>query len=163
MPFRGWFVRLLFHLRERLNQLSTLSSIMGTTPTVCIPRELLETILEGAKQLYPRESFLVLRGKKSEDVISVSDLVVAPFAVHGNGFASYSPHMLPMDFSVVGTVHSHPSGNIQPSHVDLNHMMGRVLMIVGYPYADERCVAVYNSNGEKLVLQLTDNKQDCKR
>ena len=133
---------------------------MGAAVTVSIPSELLETILEGAKQLYPRESFLLLRGKKSKGIISVSDLVVAPFAVHGNGFASYSPHMLPMDFSVVGTVHSHPSGNVQPSHVDLNHMMGRVLMIVGYPFADERCVAVYNSNGEKLALHVTANEQD---
>ncbi len=128
---------------------------MGAAVTVSVPRELLETILEGAKQLYPRESFLLLRGKKSKGVICVSDLVVAPFAVHGNGFASYSPHMLPMDFSVVGTVHSHPSGNIQPSYVDLNHMMGRVLMIVGYPFSDERCVAVYDSNGEKIALDVT--------
>ena len=132
---------------------------MNATVTISIPRNLLDTILEGAKQLYPRESFLLLRGKKSKGVITVSDLVVAPFAVHGNGFASYSPHMLPMDFSVVGTVHSHPSGNVQPSHVDLNHMMGRILMIVGYPFADERCVAVYDSNGEKLVLQVTANDE----
>jgi proteasome lid subunit RPN8/RPN11 len=131
--------------------------------TVSIPRDLLDTILAGAKQLYPRESFLLLRGKKSKDIIIVSDLVVAPFAVHGRGFASYSAHMLPMDFSVVGTVHSHPSGNIQPSNVDLNHMMGRILMIVGYPFADEWCVAVYDSNGEKLVLQVTADVQDEKR
>ena len=136
---------------------------MNATVTVSIPRNLLDTILEGAKQLYPRESFLLLRGKKSKGVITVSDLVVAPFAVHGNGFASYTPHMLPMDFSVVGTVHSHPSGNIQPSHVDLNHMMGRILMIVGYPYADERSVAVYDSNGEKLVLQVTANEEKDER
>ena len=119
--------------------------------------------MKAPKQLYPRESFLLLRGKKSKDVISVSDLVIAPFAVHGRGFASYSPHMLPMDFSVVGTVHSHPSGNIQPSHVDLNHMMGRILMIVGYPFADERCVAVYDSNGEKIALQVTANEQNDER
>jgi len=136
---------------------------MGAPVTVSIPTELLETILEGAKQLYPRESFLLLRGKKSKGVISISDLVVAPFAVHGNGFASYSPHMLPMDFSVVGTVHSHPSGSIQPSHVDINHMMGRILMIVGYPFADDRCVAVYDSNGEKIALHVTNNEQNEKR
>src|SRR3989337_1966872 len=133
---------------------------MGAAVRVSIPRELLETILEGAKHLYPRESFLLLRGKKRKGVISILDLVVAPFAVHGNGFASYSPHMLPMDFSIVGTVHSHPSGNIQPSHVDLNYMFGRIVMIVGYPFADERCVAIYDSNGEKLALHVTANGQN---
>jgi proteasome lid subunit RPN8/RPN11 len=133
---------------------------MSAAVTVSIPSELLETILEGARQLYPRESFLLLRGKKSKGVISVSDLVVAPFAVHGRGFASYSAHMLPMDFSVVGTVHSHPSGNIQPSYVDLNHMMGRILMIVGYPFMDERNVAVYGSDGEKLDLNVVTAEKD---
>ncbi len=128
---------------------------MDAKVKVFIPKSLLDTILEGAKQLYPRESFLLLRGKKSKGIVTVSDLVVAPFAVHGRGFASYSTHMLPMDFSIVGTVHSHPSGNIRASNVDLNHMFGRVLMIVGYPYTDERCVAVYNSNGEKLPLNVT--------
>ena len=133
---------------------------MSAAVTVLIPSELLETILEGARQLYPRESFLLLRGKKSKDVIRVSDLVVAPFAVHGRGFASYSAHMLPMDFSVVGTVHSHPSGNIRPSYVDLNHMMGRILMIVGYPFVDERNVAVYGSDGEKLPLNVIAAEKD---
>jgi proteasome lid subunit RPN8/RPN11 len=133
---------------------------MSTAVIVSIPSELLATILEGARQLYPRESFLLLRGKKSKDVIRVSDLVVAPFAVHGRGFASYSAHMLPMDFSVVGTVHSHPSGNIQPSYVDLNHMMGRILMIVGYPFVDERNVAVYGSDGETLALNVIATEKD---
>jgi proteasome lid subunit RPN8/RPN11 len=128
---------------------------MATPTTVQLPKELLDAIFAGAKQLYPRESFLLLRGKKRKDVIHVSDLILAPFTVHGRGFADFSPHMLPMDFSIVGTVHSHPSGNISPSNVDLNHFFGRILMIVGYPFEGERCVAVYDSNGEKLPLEIT--------
>ena len=122
---------------------------------VSIPCNLIDAILVGAKQLYPRESFLLLRGKKHQDVIKISDLLVAPFAVHGHGFATYASHMLPMDFSIVGTVHSHPSGNTQPSSVDLNHLFGRILMIVGYPFTDESCVAVYGSDGQKLTLEVT--------
>jgi len=129
---------------------------MGLKVAVSVPRELLETILEGAKQLYPRESFLLIRGKKSKGVICVSDTVVAPFAIHGKGFASFSSYMLPMDFSIVGTVHSHPSGNMEPSDVDLNHMFGRVVMIVGYPFESEQNAAVYDSNGEKLSLVVTN-------
>ncbi len=127
---------------------------MVTKITVAISRDLLDTILAGAKQLYPRESFLLLRGKKNKDVITISDLLIAPFSVHGRGFASYPTHMLPMDFSIIGTAHSHPSGNIQPSSVDLNHMFGRILMIVGYPFVNETCVAVYDSNGERLTVNV---------
>ncbi len=132
---------------------------MNEKLSVSIPLELLDTILAGAKQLYPRESFLLLRGRKKGGAITISDLIVAPFAVHGKGFASYSSHMLPMDFSIVGSVHSHPSGNVNPSSVDLNHVFGRVLMIVGYPFTDKRCVAVYSSDGETLMLTVTSGNQ----
>lgn len=133
---------------------------MPTDLKVCIPKRLLETIFTGARQLYPRESFLLLRGKKKKEIIQISDLVVAPFAVHGNGFASFQPHMLPMDFSIVGTAHSHPSGDIRPSSVDLNQSFGRIIMIVGYPFNDIRYVAVYNSNGAKLPLETTRDEND---
>ncbi|HEX9862152.1 MAG TPA: Mov34/MPN/PAD-1 family protein, partial [Candidatus Bathyarchaeia archaeon] len=85
----------------------------------------------------------------------VEELVVPPLATYGHGFANIPLHMLPMDFSIVGTVHSHPSGSLTPSDVDFNHFFGRILMIVGVPFADERNVAVYNSHGEKLSLQIT--------
>ena len=135
---------------------------MPTTSTVQLPREILDAIYAGAKELYPRESFLLLRGKKRKGIIFISDLVLAPFAVHGEGFAHFNPYMLPGDFSLVGTVHSHPSGNISPSNVDLNHFFGRILMIVGPPYEGERCIAVYDSNGEKMPLQITDEKVEEK-
>ena len=128
---------------------------MSQAATVQLPREILEAIYAGAKQLYPRESFLLLRGKKRKDVIGITDLVLAPFAVHGEGFAHFNPYMLPGDFSLLGTVHSHPSGSILPSHVDLNYFFGRVLMIVGYPFEGEACIAVYDSNGHKLSLEIT--------
>ncbi|MCJ7559799.1 Mov34/MPN/PAD-1 family protein [Candidatus Bathyarchaeota archaeon] len=123
--------------------------------TVQVPEELLDAIFEGARRLYPRETILLLRGKKSKDTIRVLDLVVPPLSVYGRGFANVPLHMLPMDFSIVGTVHSHPSGNLTPSDVDFNHFFGRILMIVGFPFADAQNVAVYSSNGERLPLQVT--------
>jgi proteasome lid subunit RPN8/RPN11 len=133
---------------------------MPDATTVQLPQEILDAIFAGAKELYPRESFLLLRGKKRKGIICVSDLILAPFAVHGKDFANFNPYMLPGDFSLVGTVHSHPSGNISPSHVDLNHFFGRVLMIVGYPFEGEACVAVYDSNGEKMPLQITQENSE---
>jgi proteasome lid subunit RPN8/RPN11 len=121
-----------------------------------VPEDILDTIYAGAKQLYPRESFLLLRGKKSKNVIKVTDLVLAPFAVHGNGFAHFNPYMFSGDFTLVGTVHSHPSGNISPSHVDMNYFFGRILMIVGYPFEGRTCVAAYDSNADKLRVEVTD-------
>ena len=64
-----------------------------------VPKDIMDAIYAGAKQLYPRESFLLLRGKKSKGVIKITDLVLAPFAVHGRGFAHFNPYMFSGDFS----------------------------------------------------------------
>jgi proteasome lid subunit RPN8/RPN11 len=128
---------------------------MAPTATVVqLPLNLLRVIYAGAKQLYPRESFLFLRGKKKKGIILINDLVLAPFAVHGRGFANFNPYMISGDFSLMGTVHSHPSGNISPSDTDLNYFFGRILMIVGYPYDGDACIAVYDSNGDRLPLEI---------
>jgi proteasome lid subunit RPN8/RPN11 len=123
--------------------------------SVLVDEELLHAVLEGARRLYPREIVLLLRGEKKKMQVKISEVVVPPLATYGSGFANIPLHMLPMDFSIVGTVHSHPSGNLTPSNADLNHVFGVVLMIVGFPFAGERNVAVYNRNGEKLTLKIT--------
>jgi len=118
-------------------------------------KEVLDAILEGAKRLYPRENILLLRGKRTKEVLEVSDLIIPPLANRGSGFSGFPFHMLPMDFSLVGTAHSHPSGELRPSHTDLNHFFGIILMIVGFPYSTEN-VAVYDRAGDLMELQLKE-------
>jgi len=127
---------------------------MATDLVVSVDKELLDTILEGARRLHPKETILLLRGRKKRNTVTVSELVVPPFATYGHGFASIPLHMLPMDFSIVGTVHSHPSGSLSPSATDLNHFFGSVLMIVTFPYKDESSTAVYSSDGHKHSLEI---------
>jgi proteasome lid subunit RPN8/RPN11 len=122
---------------------------------VHIPSNILDAIYAGAKELYPRESFLLLRGKKSKGIIQITDLVLAPFAAHEEGAVHFNPYMFAGDFSLVGTVHSHPSGNNSPSDTDLNYFFGRILMIVGYPYEGKGCIAAYDSNGDKVPIEIT--------
>ena len=128
---------------------------MTAALNVHIPSNILDAIYAGAKELYPRESFLLLRGKKTKGVISVTDLVLAPFAAHEEGAVHFNPYMFAGDFSIVGTVHSHPSGNNSPSNTDLNYFFGRILMIVGYPYEGKSCIAAYDSNGDKVSIEVT--------
>ena len=130
---------------------------MKAATTVSISQGLLQAILESARRLYPRETVLLLRGKRNKNLFKIYELVVPPFANYGRSFADFPLHMLPMDFSIVGTVHSHPSGDLTPSTEDLNHVFGIILMIVGLPFADEGDVAVYNRSGEKLTLQINES------
>lgn len=124
--------------------------------TVLMKREILENILKNAALMHPREMLLLLRGKRGKNEITITELLVAPLAVHGRGFTGFQSHMLPMDFSLVGTVHSHPSGALMPSLVDLHHSFGRIIMIVAFPYQNADNVAVFSHSKEKLVLKIID-------
>jgi len=53
----------------------------------------------------------------------------------------------------VGTAHSHPSGDLTPSPTDLNRFLGRVMVIVGFPYREED-VAVYDGRGRRVGLRV---------
>ncbi len=128
---------------------------MPAATVIHIPSNILDAVYAGAKELYPRESFLLLRGKKSKGIITITDLILAPFAAHEEGAVHFNPYMFAGDYTLVGTVHSHPSGNISPSNTDLNYFFGRVLMIVGYPYEGKGCIAAYDSNGDKVPIEIT--------
>jgi len=119
------------------------------------PADILEGLLNYAEYIHPKEAFLLLRGKiLKEGEIEVKEFVVPPFAVQGEGFSSFSPWFLPFDPSILGTIHSHPSGSLKPSEVDLNHFYGRVMVIVAYPYRSEVDIAAYNKEGERIPVKV---------
>jgi proteasome lid subunit RPN8/RPN11 len=141
-------------LRNELNVKKLI--IMQASITVSMSRDLLEAILESARRLHPRETILLLRGKRRKNLIEISDFLIPPFATYGQGFSALQLHMLPIDFSIVGMAHSHPSGALIPSSADLNNFFGIIFMIVGFPFLGEKNVAVYSRNGEKVPLLLTE-------
>jgi proteasome lid subunit RPN8/RPN11 len=125
------------------------------TAKVVIKKELLDVILEGAQRLYPKEYILLLRGKMSREAVTISDVLIPPLATYGKGFSSFPTHMLPMDFSIIGVAHSHPSGSLEPSVKDQNLSMGRIMLIVGFPYRGKENIAVYSRKEGKLILEVT--------
>ena len=120
---------------------------------ISIPGELLGSILFLSRMQHPREIILLLRGTVDRDGITLEEHLFPPFASSGRGFAQFPPHMLPIDFSIIGTLHSHPSGSPRPSSIDLNHCYGRIMMIVAYPYTRDQ-VAAYNKQGESVPLKV---------
>jgi len=128
---------------------------MSLKDEVTIPREILVMLLESARTLHPKETIFLLRGKATKNSMIISELIIPPAATYGRGFSTFPMYMLPMDFSLVGTVHSHPSGNLAPSSEDLNNSMGKVIIIVAFPYQGKENVAAYNRDGKTLALQVT--------
>ena len=130
--------------------------ILTQAMNVVVPGELLDSMLTFARMQHPREVILLLRGSVSRDEIALEEHLFPPFASSGRGFAQFSPSMLPIDFSIVGTLHSHPSGSPRPSPTDLNHLYGRIMVIIAYPYTRDH-VAVYDKRGERLPLEVSES------
>lgn len=118
---------------------------------VHVDRQALDAMLHLAREQHPHEVILLLRGDVDGGGIRISEFLFPPFATSGSGFAGFPAHMLPIDFTIVGTAHSHPSGSSAPSTTDLNHFYSRVMMILAYPYRED-AAAAYNSRGEPLPL-----------
>jgi len=121
---------------------------------VLIERAVIDSILSYAQMLHPREAILLLKGKINKQRIVVNDTQIPPLATHGNTFSSFPFHMLPIDFSMVGIAHSHPSGALRPSVTDLNKFYGRIMVIVAYPYLSEKNVAIFDREGRTLKYEV---------
>jgi proteasome lid subunit RPN8/RPN11 len=132
---------------------NTSSDILGNEPitlpprTIYIKREIVNAILIDAKNAYPRECILLLKGKVRKESILINDSIIPFLPTRGRNFSTFPLYMLPLDLTVVGTAHSHPSGNPNPSPDDLNHFYGRIMVIAAYPYSSDRDMAVYDGNG----------------
>ena len=117
-----------------------------------IERKALEFMLGASRELYPREFAGMLR---AEDEV-ITEVIVLPATVYGNGFALTKPHMAPIDRSLVGSVHSHPSRNRRPSSTDLVSFgkKGWVHFILSYPFGSEDDMSAYDSKGEPVDFSI---------
>lgn len=119
-----------------------------------IRRKCLDLIFECAKSNYPNEFGGLLRvDDDAKDVIS--ELVILPGTISGDSHAIFKLHMMPIDFSIVGTVHSHPSPSANPSDADLQlfRKHGRVHIIAANPFNKSSWKA-YDYNGKEIDMKV---------
>ncbi|UCE38189.1 MAG: Mov34/MPN/PAD-1 family protein [Thermoplasmata archaeon] len=118
-----------------------------------IKEETLNLILEVSKESYPNEFAATLIAKKG----IIEEINLLPGTLSGSGMAILHTHMQPPDItlSVVGIVHSHPSGNFSPSGADLYFFskFGNTHIIVGKPY-NPRSWQAYDARGGKIKLEI---------
>jgi proteasome lid subunit RPN8/RPN11 len=128
--------------------------ISNLDKAILVERAVVDSILSYAQMLHPREAILLLKGKVDKHKIMINDTLIPPFATHGNTFSTFPLHMLPMDFSIVGVAHSHPSGALRPSITDLNQFYGRIMVITAYPYQSEENIAIFDREGKPLKYEV---------
>ncbi len=124
---------------------------------IIIDQNVFKAMQEFAKNNHPNEIIVLLRGSQREMIFIVTDFLLPPFGSGGKGFASFPSHMLPIDFTIMGTAHSHPSGVLKPSTGDFHNFYGRIMMIIGPPYDKPRAAAYYKS-GEKIPVKFSPQR-----
>lgn len=118
-----------------------------------IKKRTLKMILEASKSSFPEEFGAFLRADKGV----IHELILLPGTVTGERHAIFRMHMLPIDFTIVGTVHSHPSGACYPSDADLElfRRYGWIHIIACRPY-DMGSWAAFDMTGESRELKVVD-------
>lgn len=119
-----------------------------------IKKKCLDLILECAKSSYPKEFGGLLRIDTNEKH-TIIELIILPGTISGGSQAIFQLHMLPIDLTIVGTVHSHPSFSARPSGADLElfRKHGRVHIIAANPF-NEASWKAYDFNGEEIDLKV---------
>ena len=119
---------------------------------IIIERELFNGILALCRNQHPREILGLLRMANGV----VTEYILPPGALTSDSSGIFFPSRLPLDPSLEGTVHSHPSGNPCPSLGDLNSVFkkNRFHFIVAYPYNSLTCVKCFDKNGNEIPFRI---------
>ncbi len=117
-----------------------------------IARDTLFFIMEASRSTLPLEFAGLLRA--DEEIIT--EVLILPGTEASNRSALVRMYMLP-NMRIVGSVHSHPSSNLNPSREDLIFFSraGYYNIIVGPPF-DERSWRCYDSTGKGRDLSVLD-------
>ena len=117
-----------------------------------IARDALKFVLEVSASSHPKEFAGMLY--ETDQIITDVDV---PITQSSNVNAVMDLFMLPVNTHIVGSVHSHPSGGLQPSDADIRMFMqnGDYHIIVGYPY-EITSWACYDRIGDIRKLDVLD-------
>ncbi|MBN1860053.1 MAG: Mov34/MPN/PAD-1 family protein [Candidatus Thermoplasmatota archaeon] len=120
-----------------------------------ITKGCLNLILESSKSNYPQEFGALLRVDRVNKN-TIIEVVLLPGTISGDSHAIFQLHMLPVDYSIVGTVHSHPSSIARPSDADLDLFshFGKIHLIVGVSSSGTVSWKAYDFTGRDVSLEI---------
>jgi proteasome lid subunit RPN8/RPN11 len=142
---KGWINRIIG---------TFLGNIESGFQEIHIDHELLEEIIQIAKESHPHEFMAMLQGKVHKEVLKVENLIFLPGETSNEG-AVMKTFMMPLATGAVGSVHSHPIPNNNPSTADLVFFAknGLIHLIIAYPYT-EVSIQAYNTFGEMVYYTV---------
>jgi len=135
-----------------------MSYLLGTKKKlyqeVIIDREVVDEILQIAREAYPDEFAALLEGKITDGVLHIDGILFLPGETYDKG-AVMNIFMRSLIDEGIGSVHSHPGYNGSPSGADLHFFSknGLFHLIIAQPY-NEDSIFAYNSFGQRIDFKL---------
>ena len=116
-----------------------------------VKKGMLQMACEAARSSHPQEFGCMLKVEGD----TITELVLIPGTIQGDRHAIFQMHMLPVDRTIKGTLHSHPSPHPYPSDADfeLFEHHGMIHIIVGTPYTMKDWRA-YDHRGKPTKLTV---------
>jgi len=116
-----------------------------------IKKNLIEDACKAAQNYYPDEFMCFLGGNGKMEV--VEEIVLLP-NTSGQDFATINESVIPLDESIVGSLHSHPDSSGRPSSEDKRFFRRhKINIIIGYPFVIEKA-KFYDSKSEPIIVEL---------
>lgn len=144
---------------EKLSLFQRLMSyLLGTNKKIFqevhIDGEVLDEIMQIARNSYPNEFVAMLQGKVEDNVLLIDGLLFLPGETSDQG-AVMNLFMMPLIDEGIGSVHSHPGYDAGPSGADLQFFAknGLFHMIIAQPYTVDS-INAYNSFGELVDFKV---------
>jgi proteasome lid subunit RPN8/RPN11 len=119
-----------------------------------IDREVVDEIIQIARESHPLEFVAMLEGKAHKGVLKIDGLIFLPGETSNQG-AVMKTFMMPLSTGAVGSVHSHPIPNASPSTADLYFFAknGLFHMIIAEPYTEDS-IRAYDTFGQEVGFQV---------
>ena len=115
-----------------------------------IKKSLIEDAKFSAINFLPYEFMCFLAGDLKKHIIN--EIVFLP-TTNSKNSASINLNIIPFDNSIIGSMHSHPTGNATPSFADLKFFQKySINAIIGVNYQNT-IINFYNNKGEKITIK----------
>ncbi len=135
-----------------MNFLKKILNLDKSFKEVIINEEVISTIIEFAKNAYPKEFIAFLQGTIKEEKLLINSLTYQHF--YASEKSAFTQTTLPLISNIVGTIHSHPLQS-KPSKTDLKFFNKNYMIhiIISYPF-NINTIKVYNKYGEEIRFRV---------
>lgn len=122
---------------------------------IIVKKEVIEKIIDLAKQAYPKEFVILLEGEFENKQLLINDVLFNTYQASNN--ATSMKLDLPITSKIIGTAHSHPGYSNAPSGADLTffNKYGMVHLIIAYPF-NMNTIGMYNPYGNIVGFYVND-------